>query len=182
MSQTWRTSIIRTLILIFFTATVAGSQQADEIKHDKQGTHLLAYHQAFQKQPGHSFSFYYFKDSGVTARGSWKSITEHEGDQLSLVENTYIICTKSEMTCTEASARAKGAYPRADLTFYQITRWSDGSLEAQDDSPVCVRNILTIEFNTARVIATNVLKQDSAETLKTCANFGIHGTTTYQLW
>jgi hypothetical protein len=182
MPKIWRTSIIRTLFLIFLTTTVAGSQQADEIKHDKQGTHLLAYHQAFQKQPAHSFSFHYFKDSGVTARGSWKSISEHESDQLSLVQNTYIICAKSEMTCTEATARAEGAYPRADLTFYQISRWSGGSLEAQDDSPVCVRNIITIEFDTARVISTNVLKQDSAETLKTCADFGLHRTTTYQLW
>jgi hypothetical protein len=182
MSQILRTSVIRTLFLIICTATVAGSQQADEIKHDKQGTHLLAFHQAFQKQPAHSFSFYYFKDSGVTARGSWKSITEHEGDQLASVQNTYIVCTKSEMTCTEATAKAEGIYARADLQFYQITRWSGGSLEAQDDSPICVRNILTIEFTTARVIATDVLKQDSAETLKTCADFGVHRTTTYQLW
>jgi hypothetical protein len=66
-----------------------------------------------------------------------------------------------------------------------IIKLSDGqggSLEAQDDKPMCVRNIVTIEFDTARIIATDVLKQDSAETLKACADFGVHSTTTYQLW
>lgn len=98
------------------------------------------------------------------------------------VQNTYIICTKSEMTCTEATAKAEGAYPRADLQFYIITRWTARSLEAQDDSPICVRNVLTIEFDTARVIATDVLKQDTEESVKACAGVGVRGTTTYQLW
>jgi hypothetical protein len=175
-------SFVRIIFLILCATSVTGNQQTDEIKHDKEGTHLLAYHAAFLKQPAHSFSFYYFKDSGVTARGSWKSITDNEGDQLAYVQNTYIICTRSEMTCTEATAQAEGAYPRADLQFYTITRWTARSLEAQDDSPICVRNVLTIEFDTARVIATDVLKQDTEETVKACANFGVHRTTTYQLW
>jgi hypothetical protein len=172
--------------VIFLSLTaplVVVSPQADGVKHTKDGTSLMAYHAAFQKQPAHVFDFHYLKDmGGVTVRGSWKSLTDHDGDQLSSAQNSYITCTKSEMSCIEATARQEGLYPRAELTFYTVTRWTDQSLEAVDDSPICVKNTLTIEFNTARVIVADVVRQDTEETVKTCANFGVRRTTTYQLW
>jgi hypothetical protein len=177
-------AVVATLVLIAFAiafgALATGSQKSDEIKVDNDGSHLMAYHEAFQKQPAHIFDFRYFKNvPSVSARGSWKSVTGRDGDQLSDAQNSYLICTKENRTCVEATARAG---PRADLQFYSVTRWDDRGLEAEDDSPICVKNILTIEFDTARVVATDVLRQDAEKTVKTCADFGIRGTTTYQLW
>jgi hypothetical protein len=139
---------------IVCSALAAHNQKSDEVKHDSGGSHLMAYHEAFQKQPAHIFDFRYFKNvPSVSARGSWKSVTGRDGDQLSYAQNSYLICTNENRTCVEATARA-GEYPRADLQFYNVTRWDDRGLEAEDDSPVCVKDILTIEFDTARVVAT----------------------------
>jgi hypothetical protein len=107
------------------------------------------------------------------------------GSQLAFVQNSYITCTKTDMTCIEAIAQQDGSgsgYPRAELQFYTVTQWTDKSLEAQDDSPICKKLILTIEFNTARIVSTDVLRQDTEEAVKACAFFGVHRTTTFQLW
>jgi hypothetical protein len=174
------------LVLFSLFAAVVSSQKLDEIRHTKDGTHLNAYHEAFQKQPAHLFNFDYFKNTGgVSARGSWKSITDHNGDQLAFVQNTYISCTKIEMSCIEATAQqgvTANGYPRAELQFYTVKTWTNQSLEAEDDSPICVKNTLTIEFNTARVVVADVLRQETEEIVKACANFGVSRTTTFQLW
>jgi hypothetical protein len=177
-------------VLVLFSlsaAVIVSGQKADVVNHKDGGTHIMGSHSAFQKQPAHQFSFDYFKNSGVgvTARGSWKSLSDIEEDRLAYVQNTYITCTKSDMTCIEAIAQQDGSgsgYPRADLQFYTITQWTDKSLEAQDDSAICLKNILTIEFSTGRVIITEVLRQDREEAVKGCAFFGVKKGNTFQLW
>jgi hypothetical protein len=70
------------LLFSLLAAVVVSSQKTDVVNHTNGGTHVMGYHSAFQKQPAHTFDFDYFKDSGLTARGSWKSITEREGASL----------------------------------------------------------------------------------------------------
>jgi hypothetical protein len=144
--------------------------------------HVNDYHEAFGKQPGHLFQFDYYKKMGsVTARGSWKTLSDEKEDEPRSATNIYLNCMKDTKTCYEASARDEG-YPRADLNFYEITKWNDFSLEAVDNAPVCVKNVLTVELKTARVVLSDLLRQDDEKTVQTCAKFGFKKNTAFKLW
>jgi hypothetical protein len=165
-----------TAVLVLCTADVGVGQDSkgDEI-------HVNAYHEAFDKQPGHLFQFDYYKRTGLTARGSWKTLSDKKEDELASVTNIYLTCQKDTKTCYEASAEARD-YPHADLNFYEVTKWNDYSLEAVDDAPICVKNVLTVEFKTARVVLSGLLRQDDEKTVQACAKFGVAKTNAFKLW
>jgi hypothetical protein len=97
------------LLVCLLFAITAESQNADNITHDKNGTRLTAFHEGFQKQPAHLYQFDHERNGYASVRGAWKSISEHQGDQLSEAENSYIMCIKEQMQCIGASVKQEGS-------------------------------------------------------------------------
>jgi hypothetical protein len=92
--------------------------------------------------------------------GQWKATSSKKADALG-VNTADIQCFQSLSVCFEASATLSGKIPYASLSSYQIVKWDENGLIAEDDSPICVVNRLLVNFQDKSIISTASPKKNA---------------------
>jgi hypothetical protein len=118
----------------------------------------------------------------VYAHGKWVELQEKKDIPPSsgVVE---LKCSKSEMLCYDMEANLVTAgRPRIDVTELAILRWDETEIIASDeDSAICVRQSLTIDFRTRAVTWVDSPKLPLAESCMSIAGDAAKRASTYSL-
>ena len=117
----------------------------------------------------------------LSARGKWKATTGKPGDEVAFKHVVSIECWKDRGQCLESVASVVEGEPSLDLDYYQILRWDENGLLAQNDSPDCMTNQLIINFREQSVTAIDAPKANAKGILNICKSAVLSRTQTYKL-
>jgi hypothetical protein len=85
-----------------------------------------------------------WKDGYFNAKGSFENQSAIvPGDELPLQTNV-ITCQKLANSCTIATADVFDRYLDLDVSYFDITSWTDQEITFADDNPICVTNSYVI--------------------------------------
>lgn len=115
----------------------------------------------------------------VTVTGKWKATTGREGDEVAYKHVVEIDCFKAQDTCMVATANVIEGEPDLMVEYYDVIRWDQNGIVAENSEPICVTNQLNITFQDQSVMAIDSPKQN-AKGFKDSCKFVGH-TLTYKL-
>jgi hypothetical protein len=95
----------------------------------------------------------------VIARGRWKSTTGKQGDEVAFKQAVEIDCFQVEKTCMEATASVIGAEPDLLVEYYEVVRWDENGILAENTDATCMTNQLIINFQEQGVLAIDAPKR-----------------------
>jgi hypothetical protein len=81
-----------------------------------------------------------WRDTYVSVTGAWNGQNTSDG----YVVSSELTCRRSENTCTEKQAVLSGETLMPSGAEYQITKWDNYEIIAEDAVPLCARNELRI--------------------------------------
>jgi hypothetical protein len=117
----------------------------------------------------------------ASTEGFWVSTDTSKGKQLAQQIAAKIDCNRSEKTCTEHDAELFGGLLHPESESYQVTRWSDAGIVADDEGgDTCsLGHRLAIDFASNSVVVTDYpLKFDGGVNCKPFQNansYSLHG-------
>jgi Putative peptidoglycan binding domain len=116
----------------------------------------------------------YWQDDSITANGVW----DRMNDKATYLESTNIECDRAKGKCIEADAMLSFNVLVAKQTEFEVTKWDEYEVVAEDSTPACERDELRINHQekSVTVISTPTYKNES------CAKaLGKPETVTYRL-
>ena len=90
-----------------------------------------------------------------------------------------IDCFKAQDTCMVATASIVGSEPDITVEYYDVIRWDENGIVAENSEPICMTNQLNITFQDQSVMAIDSPKQNAKGFKDSCKTVG--HTQTYRL-
>jgi hypothetical protein len=115
----------------------------------------------------------------VTVTGKWKGTTGRQGDEVAYKHAVQIDCFKAQDTCMVATANIVGSEPDITVEYYDVIRWDENGVVAENKEPICVTNQLNISFQDQSVMAIDSPKLNAKGFKDSCKVVG--HTLTYRL-
>lgn len=115
----------------------------------------------------------------VTVTGKWKATTGRAGDEPAHKHVIEIDCFKEQRTCMEATANVIEGEPDIVVEYYDVIRWDENGIVAENSEPICVTNQLNITFQDQSVMAIDSPKHNAKGFKDSCK--WVDHTLTYKL-
>jgi len=96
---------------------------------------------------------FHVDEQHFSVKGKWKSTTGRERDEVAFKHVVEIDCFKSQKICVAAKAELVAGAPDIFVGYYEIMSWDSHGLVAQNDTPICMKNQLIVNFDEKTVTA-----------------------------
>jgi hypothetical protein len=114
--------------------------------------------------------YFNFDSGGFSATGKW--VPADPKDKAAFPSETEIDCTKSEMSCVEATAEYYYGHPHVTVAEFQVVKWDVHGIIAASASGVCMTNTMLISFAEKSISETDSMKQLDDKTKVACNSIG----------
>ena len=118
----------------------------------------------------------------VYAHGKWVEVSEKKESQSFFGGVVELKCSKSEMLCYDMEALITAGRPSIVVTELPILKWNGTEIIAsEEDSAICLRQTLTINFRTREVTMVDSPKLPLPESCTALAGEAATRANTYRL-
>jgi hypothetical protein len=118
--------------------------------------------------------FFSYDKNNFSATGKW--VPADPKQKPGYPSETQIDCSRSSMTCTEATAEFYVGYPHVMLNYLQVLKWDKDGIVATSSSAICMTITVLISFAEKNISSTHSMKKLDDKTKEACNFFGAEKT------